>query len=386
MAQVQSASPAPKKRRTKKAQASGVEVSLTGQQVAKNGYAAAAELSKTIDRIQDINLTKAAMSVDKRAGFIFEEFHAGTFNAAARKTGDHVTTAKTGIDAGFVNDPRVDIVVTNGKKKLAEVQAKCCGSVGRSAVSVAKKKYAGTDRLVASDQAEEVKSALKRSAAKKVTSSNPAVQAKGLDRAEAAKKVTDRIKAKGHSSKPVTHAETQNMAKGDLRALERMAAKESLSSAAKGGATAGAAIGGGLSVATNVYDAVTRKKTVKEAAMEVGKDTVVSAARGAASAALTEGVKVGAKQVLGKEAVKSLIKGSGPAAIAGCAIDMVEDAVKGELTVKKATKNVGKAGSAWAGAEGGAVVGAMIGGPPGAIIGGIVGGLAASLGFSALFD
>jgi len=36
------------------------------------------------------------MSLDKRAGFIFEEVHAGTFNAAARKAGDLKTTALTG--------------------------------------------------------------------------------------------------------------------------------------------------------------------------------------------------------------------------------------------------------------------------------------------------
>lgn len=212
----------------KRKKINGAEVDRLGQKIVQNDLAAVGELQKASDRIRQINITKAAMSADKRAGFVFEEFHAGTFNAAARKAGDRITTAKTGIDAGFVNDPRVDILVTRGKKAVAEVQAKCCNSVGRSAVSVAKPKYAGTDRLVASDQADAVKEALARSAAKKATSTNPTVQAKGAIRAEAAKRVTDRVKAKGHSSKPITHKETQNLANGDLRSLDRMIATDQI--------------------------------------------------------------------------------------------------------------------------------------------------------------
>lgn len=363
----------------------GAELSGLVRRLSRNGNAAVGELEKLKETVQAINQSKSAISADKRAGFIFEEWHASTYNAAARKAGDRITTANTGSNGGFVNDPRVDIVVSRGKTTIAEVQAKCCSSPGRTAVSVAKPKYAGTDRLVPSDQAKVVKEALSKSAAKKATSSNPTIQAKGAIRGEAAKKVTDRIKAKGHSSKPITHKGTQELAKGDLRSLDRMIRQDKFVTAAKGGATAGGMFGGAVSAVSNLTDAVKGRKSAKDAAIDVAKDTASGAAKGAVNALVTEGVKEAGKRLLGKEVAKTFIKGSAPAAIAGCAYDMVEDAVKGTLTVEKAAKNMGRASSAWAGAEGGAVLGAMVGGPPGALIGCILGGVAASFGFGAIF-
>ena len=368
-----------RKRRKDKVQ--GAELDQLSRAATRNDTASREALEETKRRIRHIAATKARMSTDQRAGFVFEEYHAGTFNAAALKAGDHLTKAKTGIDAGFVNDPRVDIVVQSGKQTVAEVQAKCCGSAGRTAVSVAQPRYAGTDRLVPSDQAKAVKSALSRSAASKARSPNPSMRAKGVTRGEAAPKVTDRVKANGHSSKPISHAETQAMANGNLRVLDRMIARNRITSAAKGGATAGAAAGGVISLASNLVDLGKGKKSGADAAVAIAKDTAVSAGRGAATAILTEGVKIAGKQMLRRGAAKSLLKGSAPAAIAGCAIDMVGDAWRGELTAEKAAKNVGRAGSAWAGAA----LGTLIGGPIGTLVA-LLGGLAFSRGFSAIFD
>ena len=59
--------------------AQGAEASKLIQALGKNDAEGIAQLRNTVDRIKQINLSKAAMSPDKRAGFIFEEVVAGNF-------------------------------------------------------------------------------------------------------------------------------------------------------------------------------------------------------------------------------------------------------------------------------------------------------------------
>ena len=104
------------KNRKKKYRLQGAETTHLMQRLGAHDEAGIAELKKLAGRIETINASKQAMSLDKRAGFIFEEVHAGTFNAAARKAGDFKTTALTGDTGGFASDPRVDIrVVRDGR-------------------------------------------------------------------------------------------------------------------------------------------------------------------------------------------------------------------------------------------------------------------------------
>lgn len=161
------------KKRQKKYRLQGAETAHLAQRLGANDQAGIAELKKLAGRIEAINASKAAMSLDKRAGFIFEEVHASTFNAAARKAGDLKTTALTGGTGGFSGDQHVDIRVVRGDKIVAEAQDKCCGSATRSAVSSAKPKYAGTQRIVPDDQELAVRDMLSKSAKAKATSPNP---------------------------------------------------------------------------------------------------------------------------------------------------------------------------------------------------------------------
>ncbi|AUZ58446.1 hypothetical protein PRJ_1840 [Pseudomonas sp. XWY-1] len=163
------------KNRQKKCLPQGAETAHLAQRLGANGQADIAELKKLTGRIEAINASKAAMSLDNRAGFIFEEVHAGTFNAAARKAGDLKTTALTG---GFAGDQRVDIRVVRGDKIVAEAQAKCCGS----ATSSAKPKYAGTQRIVPNNQAPAVRNMLSKSTKAKATSHNPRMHELGVNR------------------------------------------------------------------------------------------------------------------------------------------------------------------------------------------------------------
>jgi len=366
------------KNRQKKCNPQGAETAHLAQSLGANDQAGIAELKKLTGRIEAINASKAAMSLDKRAGFIFEEMHAGTFNAAARKAGDFKTTALTGGTGGFAGDRRVDIRVVQGDKIVAEAQAKCCRSAARSAVSSAKPQYAGTQRIVPDDQAAAVRDMLSKSAEAKATSPNPRMREIGANRQEAAAKVTGKLKAAGHESKAITHEQAQKLASGDVSSITHTIARETVKSAATNAAKSGLAVSATVSATSSLVKVVNGKISVKEAAMAVATDGATGAARAAATAVVAEGVKEAAKRTLSANTARVFVAGSGPLAVAGFAAEIATDACKGELTVEKAARSATRAVGGWAGAEGGALVGSMFG-PVGMLIGATLGGIGGSL-------
>ena len=367
-------------RRTKKAsQAQGAELAGLMSSTGQNREAGIAELKKLESAVKSIYRTKAAMTADKRAGFAFEEVVAGTYNAAARKSGDFVTTAKTGSSGGFGTDPRVDIRVSRGGKLIAEAQAKCCASPARTAVSISKPKYSGTQRVVPAGQGEPVQRLLSSSAKAKASSTNARMREIGTARQEAANKVSERLTAGGHQSQAVSHKEAIKMARGDTSKLSRMIAVETVSSAAANGAKSGAAFSCGISAITAGRQLVGGEISAKDAAISVATETIIGGARSAATAVIAEGVKSAAKQSLSKAAAAAVLRGAGSMAVAGCVVNVVTDACKGELTVRSAAKSATRAAGGWAGAEGGALLGTAICPGLGTVIGGILGGIGGSL-------
>jgi len=357
----------------------GAEIAHLAQRLGVNDQAGIAELKKLAGRVDAINASKAALSLDKRAGFIFEEVHAGTFNAAARKAGDTSTTALTGELGGFAGDQRVDLRVLRNGKVLAEAQAKCCGSAARSAVASAKPQYAGTQRIVPQDQAAKARDLLSNSAKAKTTSANPRMRQIGVNRQEAAGKISDRLKAGGHQSKAVSHAEAQALAAGDTSSLTRMIVAETVTSAASNAAKSGLMFGAAMSAASSLAKVATGEMSAKEAGATVVVQGVTGAARSAVTAVAAEGVKAGATRALSAGAAKAFVSGSGPLAVAGCAVEIVSDACKGELTVEKAARSATRAAGGWAGAEGGALIGSAICPGVGTVIGAVLGGIGGSL-------
>jgi hypothetical protein len=367
--------------RTKKKthQLQGAEISELARRLGANDEAGIAELRKMARQIEAINTTKAAMSVDKRVGFVFEEVHAGTFNAAARKAGDIRTTAITGTNGGFALDKRVDIRVTRDAKVIAEAQAKCCASAARSAVSVSKQQYADTQRLVPKDQACAARKMLLESAKGKAGSSSPRMRQIGANRHEAATRLTDRLEAAGYESKPMSYGEARALASGDTSSMNKMIVVETVSSAARNAAASGMAVAGAVAVVSSLSKLASGQMSADEAAQCVVLETVAGGARSAVTAVAAEGIRQVAKRTLPIAGAKALIGGTGPLAIAGCAVELVSDACNGELTVGKAARSVTKAAGGWAGAEGGAVVGSAIFPGIGTVIGAILGGIGGSL-------
>jgi len=210
-----------------------------------------------------INRTYAGLSAECRSGLLFEQIHKTSFNGAAARAGD------TGIRAelGRRCEPRVDLRVRRDGVVVQEIQAKVCGTAKRTAVAISDLKYQGTKRLVAADQAQDTRAGLLRSAEAKANSADPAVRMKATIRQEAGSNVTDRIEAGGHQSRPITAAEARAVADGDYSQISRQIAIKSCASAALGGAKAGAVIGGGFSVFSNLFHVATGQKTGMEAGL-----------------------------------------------------------------------------------------------------------------------
>ncbi|ELA9795747.1 hypothetical protein QRC91_004781, partial [Vibrio parahaemolyticus] len=61
----------------------------------------------------------------------------------------------------FPTDP-VDIIISNGKETLREVQAKSCNSAARSAFALSNEKYQEMQRLAPQDQVEKIKELLEK--------------------------------------------------------------------------------------------------------------------------------------------------------------------------------------------------------------------------------
>jgi hypothetical protein len=362
----------------------GAEISGVVDYLSKSSASAVTEFQKLKLTIAQINVSKAALSTERRAGHIFEAFHAATYNADARVHGDFVTTALTGSGNGFAIDPRVDIKIVRGEQMVAEVQAKCCATSARSAVSVAQERYMGTQRVIPQGQVSEAKAALIKSAAQKINAPTETARAVGNIRAETASQVQDKIHTGGHSSQPLSQGDATRLAQGNMAEIDKIIAIQSAKAAVQSGAAAGALLGGGVSVVRNTADVLSGKVTVTEATVAVVTETALSAGRGAGTALVSEGVKYGATKVLAREAAQVFSKGSGPLAIAGFAMDVVVDGCQGKLTVERTVKSAGRAASAWAGCEGGALLGTAIMPGVGTVVGGILGGLVGSVGFDAI--
>jgi len=147
----------------------------------------------------------------------------------------------------------------------------------------------------------------------------------------------------------------------------------------------GTCIGGGISVAKNIYSLSQGDKEVGEAfadiAIDTGKSAVVSYATGAGCAVVGGALKSTSSQIC-----QNLSKGSGPAAIINTGVILARQTtslVTGKISAEEFVKNIGQEGTTLAasmtGANLGAVVGTFIMPGVGSIVGGIVGGMVASM-------
>lgn len=314
------------------------------------------------------------LDLPQRAGHLFELMHASAFNRDAIAKGSGVRAHVT----GWTGSPTApaDIRLNNGGLVVAEAQAKLRCSAAETALDQARERYAGMQRLVASDQIEDVN----RHLDKRLTLSADGVRYDEFVDARA--HVTDHLHADGVGSTPLTIDEVKRAAEDPKRWADRQvagAATRQIGTAAASGAAAGGVISGVIEAGAQA------------ARMRAGETSVAAAACGAAGAAARGAVSSGALAGLGETlrvaAAAGLLPagfgvGTLPTAVAGAVHGVAAAGVAfvrgeieaGELAARSCESTL-QTGMVWAcGAVGQTVLPVPV---VGALVGGLVGQLSA---------
>jgi len=321
------------------------------------------------DRILEISDIWKNATPAQRAGRIAEEYHAATFNMDAASKW-YSGRASTGASNGMATTAS-DITIKKAKQVIDEVQVKYYKTPVETTFNVAHGKYDGMQRVVPSDQLNTIKRVAKERGTDKL----------GVRNYEAvAESASDRIQVDSVQSKPISRAETVELANNPFAADKLVSSK--MINAVKSSAITGGTISGAVSALSNIAAYHKNNKSGKEAVIDTLKDT----AGGAASSGVIGGLTVTAESTLLRAGFRSAARSSAPVAIGLTLFDVGKDVYKaanGDLTGKEFAKstvgNIGKGATTWAGMEGGAVLGTAICPGIGTAIGGIVGGIAGCL-------
>lgn len=322
-------------------------------------------------RLQKVSQQWRNTSPERLAGRLAEELHAATFNADAAAKGLNGLKAVTGAANGTPT-AAADLTILNGFKVVDAAQVKYHATPAGTTFHVSAVKYDGMQKVVPSDQAARVRElAAKRGVDGLGQRNFPDV----------AKNASDRVRSHGAESSPVSRAEALDAAKNTSRVAGDLVTGRVVG-AVKSGAMMGAAVGGGVSVISNLMAYANDEKSGKDALVDIANDTVFCAATGAA----VSGAAVMAEAGLIRAGAGAFAGGAAPVAIGLTAVEIVKDVgrfvngdIDGEKLAINAGKNVVKGGTTWGGMEGGAMIGTMIGPGIGTIIGGIIGGIGGAL-------
>jgi len=316
-------------------------------------------------------------SPEQLAGRMAEELHASSFNVNAASKGFRSLKATTGAANG-AGTAAADITITNAGRVVSHAQVKFHGAPPATTFNVADRKYNGMQRIVPSDQVDQVRKIAEK---------------RGLDGLgqrnypDVANSASDRVRLGGVKSKPLSRDKALSAAKNSEKAAHRHVGVQMVG-AVKNGAFTGVSIGGGFSVVSNISAYCKGSKSGKEAVVDTAKDAAACGLSGAA----VSGAAVAAESVLIRVGARTLARGSAPVAIGLTAVDIGKDVgrlAKGDINggefTKRAAGSVAKGGCTWGGMQGGAAVGTFICPGVGTVVGGIVGGIAAGLFGSWLF-
>jgi hypothetical protein len=271
-----------------------------------------------------------------------------------------------------------DIRLVNEGLVVVEAQAKLRCSAAATALDQAHDRYSGMQRLVASDQVEDVNRCLD----KRLTL-NP----DGLrydDFVDARTHVTDHLHADGVRSTPLTLDEVQQAAKAPQRWGNRQAAgaaTRQIGTAAAAGAAAGAVVSGVIEAGAQAAKVRASETTVAAAACSAAGAAARGAVSSGALAGLGESVRVAASAGL---LPMWLGGGTLPAAVAASVCGVAEAGVafaRGEIEAgefaARSCESTLQTGMVWAcGAVGQTVLPVPV---IGALVGGLVGQLSATV-------
>lgn len=335
--------------------------------------AAQAEAQKLLNQFSGAGLAQ-------QAGRIAEPWHMGIYNANAALGGRPDLVATLRPPAGpMAAGP--DVVVMRQGQEVAQAQLKYLARPAQTTLELSRPAYTGMQKVAPLDQVARV-----RELAAQRAQSGTLRAAEFRDTAQTA---TDRISVAGVTSRPLTKAGAEGLAKNPGRIGAAGLATEA-AQALKGGAIAGAYLGGVCSAVSNLSAFTQGQKSGAEALTGVAVDAARSAVAGATVSAGT----VAARGALLRAGFRGLSRSAAPVALAATVYDAAAGTADdlrafsrgeiggGELAGRVAA-NTGKAavrgGCGWAGMEAGAAIGTAIMPGVGTVVLGVLGGLAGFL-------
>ncbi|MEZ7733304.1 hypothetical protein O3799_07245 [Fusobacterium periodonticum] len=267
-------------------------------------------------------------------GFIFEEYHAGTFNidATVKQKSYHAEVLKPGAGETYGKNS-IDIVIKEAKKNMKKYSAKAYKNANETAKSFYDKitgyKYKFQSKLVPTDQTKEIVNSV------------------------------DKIKFDNVESKGITKTEIKNIQselqsgnkKTDIFSFKKdvntISISKQIGKQAMVNGTIGLAIGMAANIGANI---ITGKGLEAEEVIEAGIKT--GASMGMATA-VAGGIRVAVEKKVIPTVFSRILTNNTIGAVAVASMDIVGTAFKlgsGEITLGKAVKDVGNSISASYGA------------------------------------
>ena len=352
-------------------------------------------LSECVRLVHERAATYANNTKASGTGFVFEADHVATYNARAALDG---SARRAQLQP---NGHRGDFRVVEGGRTVLTGEMKCHSTADHTETGL--RGYGDQQRVAPADQLPDIKRVALRKGARAECSPSSSRQRVAAEHKEVREHVTDRIDDGQRTSTPRTRVQARRrhtMAKrgavkpGDVLPSTKEALGRAAASGAKGGGAMGAAVGGGIAALQQTVAVLRGRAKVGDAALEVGKRTVVGAGDGALKGAVGRGAQVLAVKAaarVGKPVLKRVLGSSAPAVVAVAGVELIKDGVaygRGKIDAKqfrrRALRTGVSTGTAVAGAKLGAVVGTLICPGLGTLIGGFVGSLAGGLAGGAL--
>ena len=286
-------------------------------------------------------------------GFIFEEYHAGTFNvdAAVKQKSYHAEALKPELGETYGKNS-IDIVIEDSGKYVKKYSAKAYKNANETAKSFYDKitgyKYKFQSKLVPTDQTKEIVNSVD-----KIKFDN--VESKGITKAEI---------------KDIQNDLQSGNKKTDIFSLKKDVNTISISKQIGKQAMVNGTMGLGIGMVANIgANIITGKGLEAEEVIEAGIKT--GASMGMATA-VAGGIKVAVEKEIIPTVLSRVLTNNTIGAIAATSMDIIGTAFKlgsGEITLGKAIKDIGKS----VGAAYGAIVASGWGYAGGMAIAGMIG-------------
>lgn len=313
-----------------------------------NGYTADAATQRFTERTFNIfedseHLVELAqkwknVTADKAQGHMFEQLEVMKFNLDALKK-DSDLFAKTTASIGLPTDP-VDIIISNGKVTLREVQAKSCNSAARSAFALSNEKYQEMQRLAPQDQVEKIKELLEKRI--------EAGTLKAEDYEQTYRNLTESlehgdIRSSGTTYNDALKATDANVAADIANQSKLEAAFVDMHESGKIAGNIGATLSGATSSVTELYQVYNGERELGEATVNIAISTAKGYATGYTVTALSKGITHSATHFLGGEVSKALARSNAPVAIASGIISSSKSMIsylKGDIELEQLSDEI----------------------------------------------